>query len=197
MTTSKSIIAPLTLVLLTSCASLPYNTKAYIAAANAKPAAERINWPEEYEPSRAAFFVHNEIEIKASPNVVWEILIDAEAWPSWYVGAENVQVKDSKNGRLKSGDVFTWKTMDLEFESYVKEYSPPHRIAWDSRKVVIQGYHAYLIIPTTSGCRVVSDESFSGFLGHMQKIFIPTKLHRLHDIFLVELKKKAEAKSER
>jgi hypothetical protein len=89
----------LALALFSSCASLPYDTKAYIAETKAKPAAKQINWPKEYEPSQAAFFVHNQIEIKAPPQVVWE------------------------------------------------------------------------------------------------KWFIPTKLHGLHEIFLIELKKKAEAKS--
>jgi hypothetical protein len=44
---------------------------------------------------------------------------------------------------------------------------------------------------------LITDESFRGPLGLLQGTFIPNKLHRLHQIFLEELKKKAEAKSTR
>jgi uncharacterized protein YndB with AHSA1/START domain len=195
MTIYQTSLTGLAILKLSSCASLPYDTKAYIAETKTKPAAEQINWPEEYEPSKAAFFVHNQIEINAPPKVVWDILLDAEEWPNWYVGASDVMVKTSTNGRLSRDAVFTWKTMGQNFESHVKEFDPYERLAWESRKAVIQGYHAWLIIPTKDGCRVVTDESFNGFLGTMQKWFIPTKLHGLHEIFLIELKKKAEAKS--
>jgi uncharacterized protein YndB with AHSA1/START domain len=159
-------------------------------------AGERINWPADYEPANATFFVHNEIEIKAPPAVVWDILIEAETWPEWYEGAQNLKVKEPAGGRLAAGAVFTWRTMGLNLESRVREFEPPHRLAWESRRRVIRGYHAWLIIPTAEGCWVVTDESFHGFLASMQKIFIPKKLLRLHDIFLVELKKKAEARHE-
>ncbi len=49
-----------------------------------------IDWPENYEPNKSKFYVENEIEINASPEVVWTILIDALKWESWYEGAKNV-----------------------------------------------------------------------------------------------------------
>ena len=84
--------------------------------------------------------------------------------------------------------------MGLKLDSRVSEFEPPTRLAWESRKRVIQGYHAWLIIPTDEGCTVISDESFHGFLGYMQGTFVPNKLHNLHEVFLEELKKIAEAK---
>jgi hypothetical protein len=38
---------------------------------------EKINWPSNYEPSKSKFYVHNEVEINAEPEVVWGFLIDA------------------------------------------------------------------------------------------------------------------------
>jgi uncharacterized protein YndB with AHSA1/START domain len=157
--------------------------------------ADAITWPADYRPETATFFVHNEIEIKAPPAVVWDILIQADAWPAWYVGAQNVSVKNSNTGRLEADSVFGWNTMGLRFESQIKEFVPPSRLSWESRKAVIKGYHAWLIIPTPEGCRVVTDESQNGFLASMQKVFIPNKLSRLHDVWLAELKAKAEARA--
>lgn len=155
--------------------------------------AERIAWPAEYDPAQATFYVHNEIEIAAPPAVVWSMLVQADAWPSWYEGARDLQVRTATDGRLAEGAVFTWRTMGLNLESRVREFEPPHRLAWESRRRVIRGYHAWLLVPTATGCRVVTDESFHGFLATMQRVFIPGKLHRLHDRWLQELKRRAEA----
>ncbi len=158
--------------------------------------ADEINWPSGYDPKDATFFVHNEIVINAPAEKIWERLIHAEAWPIWYVGASDVKVVGSTDGILRADSEFTWRTMDLDFTSTVKEYKPPYRLSWESRKSLIQGYHAWLIVPLEEGgCRVVTDESQHGFLASMQGIFIPSKLRKLHDVWLAELKAKAEGQS--
>jgi uncharacterized protein YndB with AHSA1/START domain len=138
------------------------------------------------------FFVHNEIEISAPPQVVWDILVQAEEWPKWYLGALNVKVLRPAGSRLAADGVFAWNTMGLDFESQIKEFVPPFRLSWESSKSSIKGYHAWLFIPTDKGCRVVTDESQHGRLAVAQKIFLPNKLRKLHDVWLGELKKKAE-----
>ena len=77
----------LVLMLLTSC----YSTKKMVK--ESLPYSETINWPERYLPAKAPFFVHNEIEINASPQVVWSILIQAEQWPGW---SRSVECKGAK-----------------------------------------------------------------------------------------------------
>ncbi len=156
------------------------------------PAAERIRWPGDYEPDRAVFHVYNEIEVRAPAAKVWDLLVEAEAWPTWYEGAADLKLTDPRGGRLAPDAVFTWRTMGLELESRVKEFEPGARLAWESRKPVIRGYHAWLLIPTDTGCRVVTAESFHGLLGYLQRIFVPKRLHRLHETWLRELKRRAE-----
>ncbi|MEM6525911.1 MAG: SRPBCC domain-containing protein [Bacteroidota bacterium] len=156
------------------------------------PYSKEIAWPVDYEPSTTRFFVHNEIDIKAKPERVWKILIQAEEWPQWYVGDQNVSIKDSKSDRLKAGTIFTWKTMGLNFTSEVKEFEAPYRLSWESRKNSIKGYHAWLIVPTEAGCKLITDESQYGWLTFMQKTFIPNKLWKQHNKWLMEIKKKAE-----
>ncbi len=153
---------------------------------------EKINWPPEYKPEESSFFIHNSIRIKASPEAVWSILIQAESWPQWYEGAENVKLQ--KGHRVLQADsVFTWSTMGLDFTSTIKEFVPNRRLSWESKKTVIRGYHAWLIIPTEGGSILITDEAQHGFLTHLQKVFVPNKLHRLHDIWLAKIKEKAEA----
>ena len=193
---SRSILllTSLTALLFTGCATSTPRGSAKLAAI--RPAAEQIRWPSEYTPGRSVFFVHNQIDIAAPPEVVWNIVTNVQAWPDWYVGATNLTVL-SPDRRVGPGVVVSWRTMGLDFNSEVKEWEPPTRFAWESRKAVIQGYHAWLIVPTATGCRVITDESFNGFLAYMQRSFIPNKLHRLHQIFLEELKVKAEAQAAR
>lgn len=161
-------------------------------AAALRPPEEQIRWPGDYSPDQAAFFVHNQIDIAAPPEVVWAIITDVKRWPEWYEGATNLTVR-SPDEEVGPDVVVAWRTMGLNFESQVQEFEPPYRFAWESRKRVIRGYHAWLIIPTEEGSRVITDESFHGFLAYMQRTFIPNKLYRLHQDFLEGVKVQAEA----
>lgn len=155
------------------------------------PSAE-IHWPVKYRPENAIFFAHNEIDVMAPPEVVWAILIEAESWPHWYEGAENVQILNPRNGSLQSNSVFTWRSMDLNLTSAVKEYQAPCRLSWESNKLIIGAYHAWLIVPTDFGCTVITEESQTGVLARLEKRFIPDKLPDLHAVWLREIKTRAE-----
>jgi uncharacterized protein YndB with AHSA1/START domain len=157
------------------------------------PAVARIHWPERYKPEGAGFFVHNQIDIDAPPETVWNVLVQAETWPTWYEGAENVRLEGGASGRLTQGASFTWSTMGLDFKSTVVELEAPLRLSWESRKATIQGYHAWLLVPSGRGTTLVTAESQHGFLTVMQEIFVPNKLHRLHDIWLSQIKKRSES----
>ena len=184
----RGLIPLLSISLFSGCASVDE----WIA--KGQPYTGQINWPERYKPEDATFFIHNRIEIEAPPEVIWEELIQAELWPEWYEGAENVQITSSEGSNLEADSIFTWRTMDLNFTSTIEEFEPPYRLSWESRKSSIQGYHAWLIVPTEDGAIVVTDESQTGWLAVLQGIFVPNKLHRLHDIWLAELKARAEAR---
>ena len=184
---SNAIILQLALsLMMVSC----YSVKRSVA--ESRPASDQIYWPEAYLPDEAGFFVHNEIEIQAEPEVVWQILIRAETWPEWYEGAGAVKITSGQNGVLEAGSQFSWRTMGQDFVSTIEEFEAPYRLSWESYKKSIQGYHAWLIIPTQDGCKVITSETQHGFLTTMQKLFLPNKLRKLHDIWLKEIKRKAE-----
>lgn len=171
-------------------------TVAYLAATFSafaqQNSPETIKWPTEYEPSRAKFYVHNEIEINATPEKVWGILVDALQWESWYVGAKNVALTPPTDTTLDAKSVFSWLTMGLRFESTIRQFDPNRLLAWESKKKSIQGYHVWLIVPSTNGCKVITDESQNGWLTFFEKTFQGKKLKKLHDVWLSELKKKSE-----
>jgi hypothetical protein len=48
-----------------------------------------IHWPDGFHPEQADFFAHNEIVVKASSKTVWDQIIEAEKWPSWFQFAQH------------------------------------------------------------------------------------------------------------
>lgn len=160
------------------------------------PYSEKITWPEGFKPSEADFFIHTEIDFKASPQVVWDIFIDAAKWPEWYKKAEGIELLNSPNGKLNPSSVFIWYPAG-KFTSTIKEFNPPYNIAWlgetDNNKMTI--YNAWMIIPTEEGCKVVSNESQNGPKTKMEKIFAPNMVRKSIQDWLVKLKEQSEKQS--
>ena len=177
-------------VLLSSC----YSHKS--AVASGAHNAQLIQWPEGYSPETADFYVYNEIDIAASPEIVWDILIQAESWGQWYPHAKNLTIEQQHKDRLDSGVSFQWNpAKKLQFVSTVQVFNPPYQLAWSAResKDKMTAYHAWVIIPTPSGCTVITAESQNGPQTKPEKIFAPKMVSRAHQNWLLGLKEQAEA----
>lgn len=180
------IIALSFLISISSCSITQKN----IAAG--QPYTNQIDWPEAYTPEESTFFVHNAIAIDASPQKVWQILIDAKNWERDYEGASNFSFQSPTDTVLQPGSIFNWNTMGLSFQSEIKAYQPYEFLAWESKKQSIQGYHVWKIIPQGQGCKLVTQEAQTGWLAVMEKTFQKRKLERLHDQWLAVIKAQAE-----
>ena len=171
---------------LTSC----YSTQKAVSIA--QPYGAKINWPADYLPEDADFYIHNKIQINASPEVVWDLLVNAEDWPNWYEGMSNVAILNSDNPQLQATSEVRFTTMNRDFNGFIREFEPYERLAWETKNEKLAAYHAWLIIPNAQGCLLVTDEVQKGKLANMQKLFLPNKLKNLHDVWLVGFKEKAE-----
>ena len=158
----------------------------------AQEVVNKFAWPEEYEPAQSKFYVSNEIEIQADEEKVWKILINALEWESWYEGAKNLSLLNHEAQALQANSILEWETMGLKFQSSIREFEPFQLLAWESKKKSIQGFHVWFLIPTETGCKVITSESQNGWLTFFEKVFQKNKLRKLHDIWLAELKRKAE-----
>ncbi len=156
---------------------------------------DQVNWPAGFSPKESSFYVENQIDIQAPPGKVWQELIQAEDWPSWYYGASEVQILGETPGkRLGEGSLFSWKTMGLAFTSAVLAFDPEAQLSWISKKKSIQGFHVWRIIATDTGCRVITAESQNRWLTRMEKLFQPKKLYNQHADWLQLLKERVEPK---
>lgn len=186
-----NLISVLTIsLLLTSC----YSHKKVVNSG--KPYSKDISWPKGYKPSESGFFVHNEIVIKASPQVVWDIFIEAEKWQDYYEDAKGLKVQNSTDGKLSPTAVFTWYPAG-KFTSTIKKFEPPYEIAWhaEEENMKMTVYHAWLIIPTKDGCKMISQESQNGPRTFWEKVFVPKMMTKKHAKWLNEIKQLAESKT--
>jgi uncharacterized protein YndB with AHSA1/START domain len=158
----------------------------------AQPYSSEINWPNDYKPANSDFYIHNKMQINADPKVIWELLIKAEDWPNWYEGMRDVEILNTEDNEIKANSKLKFSTMDQLFEGTIREFEPYSRLAWETRNEKLMAYHAWLIIPNEKGCLLITDEVQKGKLAKLQKIFLPNKLRKLHDIWLTEFKTKSE-----
>ncbi len=157
------------------------------------PATNLVLWPESLNPEKSKWYVYNEIEINARPEVVWEILIDADTWHSFYHGVQSpVTYLDTTATTLRDGLAFNMHTMGLHLVPVIKEFVPNERMAWEVQRGNLSAYHAWVIVPTASGCRLITPESQNGFLTFLQRVFQPNKLLNLHAHWLAQIKSRAE-----
>ena len=95
-----------------------------------------IHWPAEHAPADADLFAHNELLIHASCSIVWQHLVQAQAWPEWYPNSHNVKLLNSSDGRLHQDTQFSWDTFGVHIESQVHEFCAglPYRLVWQGNR---------------------------------------------------------------
>lgn len=153
---------------------------------------ESFNYPDKYKISNNPVFVRNEINIQSSKEDIWFWLTNAITWPEWYPNASNVQILNQKDTHLLTGTKFKWRTFKANVNCEIKEFTPDHILAWEGKTLGLQAYHAWEIIPTKNGCKVITEEAQIGWLSRIGKIFMPNQLYDQHQIWLEGLKEKAE-----
>jgi len=132
-----------------------------------------------------------EIEIDASPQVVWEVLTRFENWPSW-----NPDVKSmSFDGPLAPGSEFRSKAGPGTIVSTLDRIEPPRHIAWRGRTLTINAYHEWWLEPSDGGTHARTEESFSGLLVRLLRGSLQKTLDKSLQDGLQHLKHEAERRS--
>ena len=153
-----------------------------------------IRWPNGFSPPAAELFAHNERLVDAPCDIVWRFLVDATRWPQWYSNARDVRLVDSAQPVLKEGAVFRWTTFGLSIESRVDEFVPNARLGWYGYApgTPPSFHHAWLLVPKTGGCEVVTEEAGIGRDAAALRSKDEGLMHRGHDLWLASLRWAAE-----
>jgi len=99
-----------------------------------------------------------EIDIRASPAVVWEVLADVAGWPAWNPDVSRASI----DAALRPGTVFRWKAGPGTIVSTIRQADRPSRLGWTGRTLGIRAKHAYRLEQSSAGTRVTTEESWDG-----------------------------------
>ncbi|WP_410630982.1 SRPBCC domain-containing protein [Amycolatopsis sp. cmx-4-83] len=115
-------------------------------------------------PSRSPIHFTNELEVEASPETVWAVLVDPRTWPAFYPGVEHVRLLDGHHS-LRLGTRFETNLAGQDVFASVQEFQPRTRIAWGGypkASEASRAYHAWIITPTPKGSHLWTEETMRG-----------------------------------
>lgn len=147
-------------------------------------------WPGDLGPGAPVYTV-NELDIPAPLEAVWDALIDAERWPSSYDNARDVVVDGG--GPLRPGARFAWTTLGVRVHTTVEVFEPCGALGWRGDTWYGRGLHTRLLVPTASGCRVVTEEAQAGLVPSIGRLVLRRQLLHWHQRWLEGLARAASA----
>jgi hypothetical protein len=128
-----------------------------------------------------------QIEIRQTPDKIWELLVNAPMWPSWQREIESV----SPDEPLNITSHFDWKTGGSTIHSQVKLFEAGRRLAWTGTVFTAKAVHVWRLAPEPDGqILVVIIESMDGPL--MSTFFSSKELTRADTAWLSNLERAAE-----
>ncbi|MFI6130672.1 SRPBCC family protein [Micromonospora sp. NPDC051141] len=139
-------------------------------------------WPPGREPARCPVHTRNEAFVPLPPQAVWQRLVDATAWPSWYPNARRVVVTGAPV--LGPGVEFRWTTLRVRVRCVVDRWEPYRLLGWTGRAVGSSGHHRWVLTPAPGGTRVVTEETQTGLLPHLAAPVLTRSLLRWHQRWL-------------
>ena len=131
-------------------------------------------------------------DIKASPDTIWEILVDAPGYTSWDSGVERVE------GRIAAGEkikVYSKVNPGRAFPVKVTEFTPGRRMIWSGGMPLglFKGVRTFTLSPQGDGTtRFTMREEYTGPMLPLIWPSIPD-LQPSFDKFAAGLKTRAEA----
>ena len=162
---------------------------------------DKVNWPERYDPRTSAIYALNDIDVKAPPEVVWKLLVDAENWSSYFPAEDQVNILSGEPElELALGTRYSRTTVGFPMSLTVTEYEPFRRLAWqtvvDGDETGSSAYHGWVITPTDEGCHVLTEETQQGpfFLEELGRKN-PGALYRYHQDWVERLARAAESQA--
>jgi uncharacterized protein YndB with AHSA1/START domain len=156
-----------------------------------------VIWPHQFDPKTSAIYALNDMDVNASPEVVWKLLVNAENWSSYFPAENQVKIL-SGEPELELGTRYSRVTVGFPMHLIVTECEPYRRLAWstlvDGDETGSSAYHGWVITPTDTGCHLLSEETQQGpfFLEELGRKN-PGALYRYHQEWVEDLARTAEA----
>ena len=129
---------------------------------------------------------HVQVDVHASIERVWTVLVDLPSWPKWQRGIEAVS-----GSPLSPSSSFDWTTGGTRIHSEVQMFEPSHRLSWTGKAYTAKAVHVWTLTAVAPDqTKVAVDESMEGPL--MAKLFSSRQLQEVDTNWVNALKRQAE-----
>lgn len=105
-------------------------------------------------------YAKGEILINAPAEEVFKKIADINNWPQWQDSVKKVRL----NGPLTEDSSFKWKANGMAIHSKLHTLKPCSAIGWTGNMWWIRAIHNWSFYSENGQCRVIVEESMSGFL---------------------------------
>ena len=106
----------------------------------------------------APVVAHNDVQIRAPLESVWQLHIDVNAWPTWQQAITEAHM----DGTFEPGNSFDWSSYGFAVTSQIYEVSDHSRTLWGGTAGGITGVHEWIFRETSDGVLASTSESFAG-----------------------------------
>lgn len=144
----------------------------------------RVAFPEGHRPEESRIYTFNELRTEAPIDKVWACLIRAARWPAWYSNCKKLAFEPGEGPDLSAGMLFHWTTFGVRVHTTVTELVPGERLSWRGVAPGSSGYHGWVLEPTASGCRIVTEETQRGLIPTLGRWYLRPALLRAHQRWL-------------
>jgi hypothetical protein len=133
-----------------------------------------------------------QVEVRAGPEVVWDVLAGFERWPEWNDDVEWVRL----DGPVAPGGTFRWKSGPGSIRATVVLLEPPRHLGLAGTTFGIRADHDWRIeLLPAGGSLVRTEESWSGLLARVLRGPLQARLDRRIDGRLRHLAAEAERRA--
>lgn len=138
----------------------------------------------------APYAVRKEIVMNAPIEKVWQTLTDIDRWPQWQEAVSNAKIESS----LIPGGIFRWNSGGMNLVSTLKLVEPQRSIGWTGEAMGTHAVHVWHFENVAGGTKVVTEESLSGWLPRLLRVFMPRFLDNSLTKTLDDLRKASESR---
>lgn len=138
--------------------------------------------------TNAPLYGCQEIFIAAPLEKVWKLQTDINRWHEWQPDVASVKLE----GPVTPGTIFRWKGGGIGITSTLQQVEPMRRIGWTGVSLGMKAVHTWTFQPAANGTRVITEESITGWMARLLKLFDPKFMEKSLQKSLDTLKTKAE-----
>jgi len=139
----------------------------------------------------------NEIEIAASPEVVWTCFADLEKWPSWFPALQKVEwiagIAWTKGAQFRQDLRLGFPFGQVNMIATIFEISTAPYIAWEAELAGMEAIQGFRFNNVEGGTRALVRQEFYGARAIYNRLFFfPRRVEKAYEDGLAGLKRYVE-----